>query len=96
MSAPTDLNSWSTLLAKYLDGPPKVSQIAFAEAVDVSQQTVSRWKSGDDIPLDLETLLLVERKTDGAVPIEAALSKEAAAVLRKRQREIATQANHAA
>jgi len=69
----------SELLARYLDGPPKRSQTRLSELVGKTQQTISRWKGGEDQPKDFETQLILEQATEGAVPVESWLSDEAAA-----------------
>jgi transcriptional regulator with XRE-family HTH domain len=77
----------SVLLARYLAGPPRQSQAALATRVGKTQQTVSRWKSGEDEPTDFETQLLLEEATAYAVPVESWLSDEAAAALVGRRRK---------
>lgn len=71
----------SVLLSRYLAGPPKRSQTDLAERVGKTQQTISRWKSGEDEPTDLDTQLKLEQATDGEVPVESWLSEQGRAAL---------------
>lgn len=77
------------LIKEWLSGPPRRSQVELARLVGVTQQAVSRWANGEDVPTDINTLLRIEEATDGHVTVESFLDEESvrafSAVLKRRR-----------